>query len=84
MDIVLKTHPNLSNAVEILRREHDEFRGELGHVLYRLDHVSPKYQTCLTQICENMGELLKKLDGHNKDESDLFHEAFEREEGGEG
>jgi hypothetical protein len=84
MDIVLKTRPHLSNAVEVLRHEHDEIRGELGRALYRLDHISPEDQTCLAQICDNMTDLLKKLDDHDKDESDLFHEAFEREEGGEG
>jgi iron-sulfur cluster repair protein YtfE (RIC family) len=84
MDIVLKTHPNLSNAVEVLRREHDEFREELGLVLYRLKRVSPKDQTCLTRLCDIMTEFLEKLDAHNKNEGDIFYEAFEREEGGEG
>jgi anti-anti-sigma factor len=84
MENVLETHPNLSNAVEVLRLEHDEFREEMGLVLNRLDDISPSDQTCLTQICDKMTKLLKKLAGHNKNESDLFHEAFEREEGGEG
>ena len=35
-------------------------------------------------ICDNMTELLRKLDDHDENESDLFHEAFERDVGGEG
>ena len=84
LENVLEIRPNLSNAVDVLRQEHDEFLEELGVVLYRLEHISLKNQKCLTQLCDDMTEMLKKLDGHKKSERDLFHEAFEREEGGEG
>jgi hypothetical protein len=84
MGAVLETHPNLSNAVEALRHEHDDFREELALVLSRLERISLKDQTCLTQICDDLTDVLRKVDGHNMNESDLFHEAFEREDGGEG
>ena len=83
-DSVLKEHPNLSDAVDVLRQEHDEFREELGLVLSRLEEFPSKSQTCLTQICANMTEWLRKFDDDNKNESDMFHEAFERDKGGEG
>ena len=84
MDIVLKEQPDLSNAVEVLRQDHDEFREELGLALSRLAQFPSKSQICLTQICANMTEWLRKLDDDSEIESDNFHEAFERDEGGEG
>jgi hypothetical protein len=84
METVLKEHPDLNNAVEVLRQEHDNLRRELGRVLYHLEHFPATGQMCLTQICDNMTELLRNSDDDDKNESDMFHEAFERDVGGEG
>jgi hypothetical protein len=38
----------------------------------------------LSGMCERGEILLKKVDAHNKKETDLLQEALEREDGGEG
>jgi hypothetical protein len=84
MDIVLEKHPHLDKSVEALRHDHDAFRHETGLVVQELDRVSPMDQNALSGICEKVSILLKKVDTHNRKEGDIFQEAFEREEGGEG
>jgi hypothetical protein len=84
MDIVLEKHPHLSKSVDALRHDHDEFRREIGLIVQDLDRVSPTDQNTLNMICEKAAILLKKVDTHNRKEGDIFQEAFEREEGGEG
>jgi hemerythrin-like domain-containing protein len=84
MDIVLEKHPHLSKPVEVLRHEHDEFRQVMGLLAQDLECVFPTDQNAVNKICEKAAVLLKKVDAHNKKEADVFQEAFEREEGGEG
>jgi hemerythrin-like domain-containing protein len=84
MAIVVEKHPHLNKAVEALRAEHDEFRGEITRLVQSLASVAPTDQNTLNGVCEQATALLKKVDEHNKKEADIFQEAFEREEGGEG
>jgi hypothetical protein len=84
MDIVLEKQPHLSKSVDALRHDHEDFRHEIGLIVQDLDRVSPTDQNNLNLICEKAVGILKKVDAHNRKESDIFQEAFEREEGGEG
>ena len=84
MDIVLETKPNLEKAVNSLKQDHDEFRKELGRILHQVDFVAPPDQVKFTKICNDLKTLLLKLEVHTKKEADIFQEAFEQEEGGEG
>jgi hypothetical protein len=84
MDIVLKTHPQLSKKVEASRQEHDEFRKELKRLGDGFERVSSRDPAAIADICRGLTALLKKVDGHHQQEADLIQEGFEREEGGEG
>jgi hypothetical protein len=84
MDIVLQSHPNLSKNVDALRREHDDIRECLKSVHEGFERVSSRDRPAIAFLCDELGKLLKKVDGHNQKEADLFQEAFERQEGGEG
>jgi hemerythrin-like domain-containing protein len=84
MDIVLETHPQLNNAVAALRQEHDEIRANLRRVGEGLEKIGPRDTATLAVLCEELATLLKEVDEHHRKECDLFQEAFEREEGGEG
>jgi hemerythrin-like domain-containing protein len=84
MDIVLEKQPHLSKSVEVLRGEHDEFRREISLIAAGLERVLPTDQNTLNTICDQVAGLLKKVDVHTQKEADLFQEAFERENGGEG
>jgi hypothetical protein len=84
MDIAVERQPQLSKVVESLRQEHDVFRKDIGAFVEELDRVSLNDQNTLAGICERGEILLKKLDAHNKKETDLLQESLEREDGGEG
>jgi hemerythrin-like domain-containing protein len=84
MDIVVEKHPHLSKPVDALRGEHDDFRQGIGLLVGDLNNVSPTDRNALSRICDQASVLLKKVDDHNRKEADIFQEAFEREEGGEG
>jgi hypothetical protein len=84
MDIVLEKHPHLGKTVESLRFEHDIFRREISLIAAGLERVVPTDQNLLNNICNQVAGLLVKVDVHTQKEADLFQEAFERENGGEG
>lgn len=84
MDLVLKASPQLGNTVDALRKEHDQFRAEARRVLHRFEHVSAKDPDGFARTCDELSQLLARVEAHNKKEADLIQEAFARDEGGEG
>ena len=84
MAIVLEKTPHLSKTVEALRSEHDVFRQEMACLVQNLASAAPTDRDNLSRVFDQATALLKKVDDHNKKEADIFQEAFEREEGGEG
>jgi hypothetical protein len=84
MAIVLEKHPHLTKSVEALRGDHDVFRREMACLVQGLGSVVATDRDKLSAIFDQATVLLKKVDDHNKKEADIFQEAFEREEGGEG
>ena len=79
-----KKAPQLARAVSDLKQEHDNFRTGLRRILHGLEHVSSTDHATFTNLCDELLILLKDLDQHNKKETDLYHEAFEQDSGGEG
>jgi hypothetical protein len=49
-----------------------------------LEKGSPPDYAMFANSCSELTVLLQSLDEHSKKEADLFQEAFERDEGGEG
>lgn len=84
MDLVTQASPQLSNTVDSLRVEHDRFRDEARHIVHRFEHISPKDTEAFARNCDELVDLLNRLDEHNKKEANLIQEAFVRDEGGEG
>jgi hemerythrin-like domain-containing protein len=84
MDLVVDRHPHLSSSVESLRNEHDSIRQSLEKLTASLSAVTPTDNARLAESCDELRNLLKIVELHHRKESDLFQEAFEREEGGEG
>jgi hemerythrin-like domain-containing protein len=84
MDSALERRPHLSRSAEALRHEHDEFREEIRLLVKLLEGVSPTDQNGVDSICDRTSRLLKKVDRHNKKETDILHEAIARDIGGEG
>jgi len=84
MDVVLETKPNLSKVVDHLRQEHDRFRHATKRFVRRFEQMSPTDQDSFDRTCDELSDLLQRLDRHSRREANLFQETFEQEEGGEG
>lgn len=84
MDLVMETSPNLSRAVEALRQDHDRFRQAASHIVLSLERLSILDHDRFEAICEELRTLLQKLDEHHKKEATIWHEALDRDGGGEG
>jgi len=83
MDVVIKSHPEFAKEVDLLRKEHDDFRRTLNRTVHRLERVSPDDRPMFSAVCEELLALLEKVDKHSAKETDLLQEAFLRDEGGE-
>ena len=81
---IITTRPHLSEQVETLRHQHDEFREILREIIIGLERVTTGEVQQFSLLCDRLKDLLAKLDEHSKQEIDLIQEALLREEGGEG
>jgi len=84
MDRLEKKAPQLARAVSDLRQEHETFRTGSRRILHGLEHVSSTDHATFANLCDELLTLLKDLDEHSKKETDLYHEGFEQDAGGEG
>ena len=84
MERLEKKAPQLARAVSDLKQEHEIFRTESIRILHGLEHVSSTDHDTFANLCDELLILLKDLDQHSKKETDLYHEAFEQDAGGEG
>ena len=84
MDMVGALSPHLGKDVDALRKDHDQFRKAVSRIVSRLERISSADPTTTGLVCDEMLVLLEGLEDHNRKESDLLQEAFDREGGGEG
>jgi hypothetical protein len=84
MEYVLERSPKLEKTVAALKQDHEYFRKETIRIVQELDQFSQSEDATFTRISDDLSVLLTKLGKHNGKEVDVFEEAFEREEGGEG
>jgi hypothetical protein len=79
-----KKAPQLTRAVSDLKQENETFRTEIRRILHGLEHLSSTDRATFANLCDELLNLLKDLEEHCKKETDLYHEAFEQDAGGEG
>lgn len=84
MDLVMETTPNLGNAVDALRQEHELFRQRMRRVVHGLEHIATSDHTTFVTICNDLAALLNTVDEHSRKEVDMFQEVFKNVGGGEG
>lgn len=84
MPQVMAISPQFAKEVATLRQEHDEFREALRQIVAELDGVTASDTQRIATLCDQLVDLLDKLDKHSRTETGLVQEAFLREEGGEG
>jgi hypothetical protein len=78
MKEVRQLHPELTDRVEILKREHKQFRAIIRKLIARLERASPTDLTNLDEICEGIRVVMRQLFRHADRESDLIAESLNR------
>jgi hypothetical protein len=84
MAVVLAARPELSEEVELLRKDHEHFRKSVSRILRRLGNVAPTDHATFTKVSDDLLALLEQLDEHSRKETDLLQDALLTDEGGEG
>jgi hemerythrin-like domain-containing protein len=84
LDDVAATTPQLARMVDALRRDHDQLRQATRRAVYRLEQVSSLDEAEFAGICDDLADLLDRVEAHSSKEVRLLQEAFHRDIGGEG
>jgi uncharacterized membrane-anchored protein YjiN (DUF445 family) len=84
METVCQLHPEWTNQVEVLKREHEQFRAVVRKLVLRLGRASPTDRAKLDAICEELQDVIQRVVEHSQQEIELFVESLLRDTGGEG
>lgn len=84
MDMLVESSPHLSEEIEDLRQEHEQFRESLGRIIPTLEQIGPFDHEEFFFICNDLRALLDRLDEHNLKEMYLMQEGSLQVVGGEG
>ena len=82
LDEVAATSPHLARQVDALRGEHTWLRETTRRIVHRLD--CPPDEAEFAGICDDLAELLQRVEKHSRKEVTLLQETFDRDIGGEG
>jgi hypothetical protein len=84
LDVVDECKPYLVDRATSLQREHAAFRETIDRVVASMERHSGVDRERFEQQCDELDELLDRIDHHNQRETDLLQEVLCRDEGGEG
>jgi hypothetical protein len=84
MESVCRLHPEWTNQVEALKREHEQFRAIVRKLVLLLDRASPTDLAKLDAICEELQDVIQRVREHSHHETELVVESLMRDTGGEG
>ena len=81
---VADARPNLVSRIEALSREHGRFRARIRQIEPKLCELNDWQEAEFGEICDEIRELLDRVDAHDAHEVDLLQESLLLDEGGEG
>ena len=84
MALVAETKPNLSVRVERLAMDHQCFRKSIDELLPELEYLCQVNSQNYEDVCQQIYELLDRVDRHDQAEVELLNDTFLLDEGGEG
>jgi hemerythrin-like domain-containing protein len=84
MDDVTELSPELTNQVDQLKPEHEQFRVAIRKIVLRLDRTPPVDRASFNAVCEKLRQVIKQVLEHTRRESELFVESIQRDTGGSG
>ena len=85
MDVLVSyTWPEDVNEAEQLLSDHDAFRASLEGLLPEIEGLNTSDESRFEALCDEVTDLLRRIEEHDEREADLLQEVFLRDEGGEG
>lgn len=84
MERVCRLHPEWTQQVADMRREHEQYRSVVRKLVVRLDRASPTDGGNLMTICDDLKEVIQRILQHNRHESEMLVESMQRDTGGQG
>jgi hypothetical protein len=84
MSFVEEIKPNMHFRVDRLERDHVHFRKTLEVLLPRVDSLNEYSPVEIENACEEITDLLERVDHHDKEEIALLQDSMWLDEGGEG
>jgi hypothetical protein len=84
MDEVTELSPELTNQVDKLKPEHEQFRVAIRNIVLRLDRNPPFDRTSFNAVCEKLREVIREVLEHTRRENELFVESIQQDTGGSG
>lgn len=83
LDEIADNRPNLFEAANLLRHEHESLRASLAAAVALVGQQSADNPLAFAQCCEELETLLSHLDRHEAGERKLLFDMYWEEEGGE-
>jgi hypothetical protein len=83
MESVSRLNPELTNQVDELKREHEQFRAAVRKIVVRLDLASPTHLAEIEATCAELRKTINQILEHLRREQELLVESFQRDTGGE-
>ena len=83
MESVSRLNPELTDQVDNLKREHEQFRAAVRKIVVRIDLASPTKLAEFDATCEELRNTINQVLEHLRREQELLVESFHRDTGGE-
>ena len=83
MESVSRLNPELTDQVDHLKREHEQFRAAVRKMVVRIDLASPLNLPEFDATCEELRNTINQVLEHLRREQELLVESFYRDTGGE-
>jgi hypothetical protein len=83
MESVTRLNPELTNRVDDLQREHEQFRAAVRRIVVRLDLAAPNRLAEIDATCLELRKVINQILEHLRCEQDLLVESLNRDAGGE-
>ncbi len=84
MAFVEEIKPNMHFRIDRLEHDHGRFRRAMNSLLPKVDSLSEYDDEEIETVCEEIYELLERIDHHDKEEIALLQDSMWLDEGGEG
>jgi hypothetical protein len=83
MDGIARLNPELTNQVDDLHQQHEQFRAAIRKIVVRLDLAAPNHLDEIDSTCVELRNTINDILEHLRRERELLVESCQRDTGGE-